>query len=109
MWRLVFIFYLFRGVYSNSSQYSSLELSQLERNNDVKYLTFTKDDRKTSKDIRDVNFNDGQVTVFIVHGYLMTSLKEPLTLKDDILKYNQNVARVIVVSWMNYSRISGEF
>ncbi|KAJ6648497.1 Pancreatic lipase-related protein 2, partial [Pseudolycoriella hygida] len=61
---------------------------------------------KNSVDIRDVNFNDNETTVFIVHGFESTNLDQPLQVKDDLFRLKLEVERVIIVSWMEYSHAS---
>lgn len=96
MRHLAIITFLWCGV-------QSLDTSLLEQNHSVQYLTYTKDSRNSSLDIRDVTFDDGQTTLFIIHGYLPTSLHQALKLIDSIFDSNQNVSRVVVISWINYT------
>lgn len=85
-----------------------LERSKLESHYGVCYDTYTKDNRNYIVDFRDINFSDSQKTVFIIHGYSSYSLKRPLKLKNYIFDYMPTVGRVIVVSWLHYSRFSGK-
>lgn len=86
-----------------STSVHSLETSLLEQRHNVQYLTYTKENRNHPFDIRDVTFNDGQTTSFIIHGYSPTSLDQPLKLVNDIFDHDANVSRVIVVSWIDYA------
>lgn len=81
----------------------ALETSLLEQQHNVQYRTYTKENRNHPLDIRDVTFNDGQTTSFIIHGYSPSSLDQPLKLVNDIFDHDRNVSRVIVVSWIDYA------
>lgn len=84
---------------------NSLERSTLEKDQGVSYLTYTRAERNNSRDIRNVNFNESNVTVFIIHGYgPRLLLNKPLQVKDDLFQYRVDVGRVIIVSWLDYSR-----
>lgn len=82
---------------------NSLKLSELERNEGVRYLTYTRKNKNVVADIRDVNFNDTFVNVFIIHDFESKSLDKPLQVKNDLFQYKVDVGRVIIVSWLNYS------
>ncbi len=87
----------------------ALEYSQLEVDEGVKYLTYKRNDKKNSVDIRQVNFSDDYGTVFIVHGFETKTLDKPLQIKNDVFQFNLDVERVIIVSWLEYSHASGIF
>lgn len=82
--------------------------SKLEQNEGVTYLTYTRENKKVAVDIRDVNFNDTSKNVFIIHGFEAESLDKPLQVKDDLFEYKNDVERVIIVSWLDYSRDYGK-
>ncbi len=96
MCTLVLILFLSPGIHS-------LRSSSLEQRHKVQYLTYTKENQKNPLDIRDVAFDDGQTTLFIVHGYSPTSLDHPLKLVSDIFNHDRNVSSVVVVSWIDYA------
>lgn len=96
MWNFALILLLSPAVHS-------LSTSLLEQNHRVQYLTYTKENRKNPLDIRDVAFDDGQTTLFIIHGYAPTSLDQPIQLVNQIFDHDQNMSRVVVVSWIDYA------
>lgn len=107
MSRFVLMLFLINYSVLHSCVNASLEHSQLEKRG-VIYLTYTRDNCDDSSDIRNINFDDNCTNMFIIQGHLSTSLEKPLKLKDDLFKYDQNVGRVIVVSWMDYSVLFGK-
>lgn len=100
---LLLLFYF--GV---SYSYAVLEQSKLEKLKNVKYLGYTREKQSDHVDIRDIDCSGNVTTVFIIHGFFKISLLEPMTLKDDIFKYDADVSCVIVVSWLYYSTYSGK-
>lgn len=102
MWCIAFILFFWAGVHS-IEQNVSLEYSPLEQQHNVQYSTYSKENPKNPVNIRDVRYDDNQTTVFIIHGYSITSLNGPEKLVDDIFKHNSNVSRVVVVSWIDYA------
>lgn len=80
----------------------ALDYSQLEVDESVKYLAYTRNNKKNPVDIRQVDFGDDYATVFVIHGFEMKTLDKPLQVKNDL-----NVERVVIVSWLEYSHASG--
>lgn len=85
----------------------TLEKSQLEQYEGVSYLTYTKNNRKNSVNIREVDFDDDYTTVFVIHGFKSENIDKPLQIKNDIFQFDLNVGRVIIVSWLEYSDAAG--
>lgn len=85
----------------------ALDYSQLEVDESVKYLAYTRNNKKNPVDIRQVDFGDDYATVFVIHGFEMKTLDKPLLVKNDIFQFNLNVERVVIVSWLEYSHASG--
>lgn len=103
----IVLFILKCGVlYSFASD--TLDYSELELNQGVKYLSFTRANRNNAVDIRKVTFDDNYSTVFVIHGFETTSLDKPLQVKNDLFQLNLNVDRVIIVSWLDYSFAAGK-
>lgn len=105
---LLFIAFLLKGEFLFTFASDILEKSQLEQYEGVKYATFTKANRSASVDIRHVNFNDDYTNVFVVHGFESKNIDKALKAKNDIFKFDVNVGRVIIISWLNYSHASGK-
>lgn len=102
------LFILYCKVLSSNGK-NSLELSYIENSEGVEYLTYTKNNSQNSVNIRYVDFNDDYLNVFIIHGFDVKSLDEPLQVKDDLFKYVENVRRVIIIDWQDYSEKTGKF
>lgn len=102
------LLFVYCQVFSSNGD-NSLKYSYLEQSEGVVYQTYTKDNPQTWDDIRDIDFNDIYGNVFIIHGFASVSLDKPLKVKDDLFQYNQNVKRVIVIDWQDYSRGTGKF
>ena len=92
-----------------SSLCAILEKSVFEVENGVKYFLFTKDSQTQAIDIRDTNYSENERIVFVIHGFQTASLDNPHKLKDDIFKYDLNVDKVVVVSWLDYSTYPSNF
>lgn len=105
-WLLLVVFLLTGNILCTYAS-DTLKHSELEQYEGVKYLTFTKENENNAVDIRNVNFNDNYVNVFVIHGFEMKKLDKPLQVKNDLFQFNPNVGRVIIVSWLEYS--SGKF
>jgi len=95
-------------VTQNSYGKSVLVPSKLELEYGVQYDAYQKDNQSNKLHFRDVNFNNNHTTVFIIHGYLTSSLVRPLMLKNHIFGYVPSVGTVVVVSWLDYSKYSGK-
>lgn len=89
---------------------ASLEYSHLEKHESVQYYAYTrKNNRNKPIDIRDVKFEDSSVTnVFIIHDYQFDKDDRPIKLKNDLFQLDLNVGNVIIVDWMDYSRVTGK-
>lgn len=88
MMHLLLLLLLYSGV---ACSYAELEKSQLEKFKSVRYIAFEKENPIEYQDIRDVDCSGNLTTVFIVHGFFKISLKEPLTMKDDIFMHRSDV------------------
>lgn len=97
-WFLFRRLFLLNCVLLFSHAIDTLKNSRLEQSLGVKYLTYTKVNPNASVNIRDVSFNDGYNSVFVIHGFECKSLEKPLQVKDDIFQHNMNAGRVIIVS-----------
>lgn len=82
--------------------------SVIEHENDVKYEVYEKGNSQ-AVDIHDTNFTKNEKIVFVIHGFQTTSLDNSLKLKDDIFKYDLNVDKVIVLSWLDFSTFPSKF
>lgn len=109
MIRCVFVLLLLYAELSTTNATRNVTLSSLEQYEGVKYLAYTKTNKTNAVDIRDVNFDDEYGNVFIIHGFQAKSLdKSAVKVKNEVFQFNSNVERVIIVSWLEYSRSSGK-